>query len=55
MVSAASREKTNLANNLFHYLDVLSEAKLLSRGPLDEALLLEDILIGWSRLFRTVV
>lgn len=40
--------------DLFRFLDVLSEAKALGPGPLDEALLLEDILIRWSRLFRRV-
>lgn len=40
---------------LFRYLDVVSEARSLLGGPLDEALLLEDILIGWARLPRTMV
>lgn len=42
------------AEDLFRFLDVLSEAKALVPGPLDETLMLEDILIHWSRLFRRV-
>ncbi len=39
--------------DLFHYFDVLSEAKSLVQGPLDEVLLLEDLLIRWVRVFRS--
>jgi DNA polymerase III subunit delta' len=42
------------SEDLFRFLDVLSEAKTLSLGPMDQALLLEDILIRWSRLFQRV-
>jgi DNA polymerase-3 subunit delta' len=38
---------------LFRYFDVLSEAKSLAQGPLDEVLLLEDLLIRWVRIFRS--
>lgn len=39
---------------LFRYFDVVSEAKALATGPLDGALLLEDLLIGWARISRSV-
>lgn len=55
MVGEAPRKNPRLVSELFRHFHVLSEAKSLSKGPLDETLLLEDILIGWSRLFRTVV
>lgn len=50
-----AREKRISLKELFRYFDVLSDAKNLARGPLDEALLLEDISIRWSRLFNSVV
>jgi DNA polymerase-3 subunit delta' len=55
MVNGVSRKNPRLVSDLFRHFDVLSEAKSLSKGALDETLLLEDILIGWSRLFRPVV
>lgn len=55
MVKEVPRENPKLVSDLFRHFDVLSEAKSLSKGALDETLLLEDILIGWSRLFRAVV
>lgn len=48
-------EKRNGIKELFHYLDVVSDARSVASGPLDQGLLLEDILIGWSRLFRPMV
>jgi DNA polymerase-3 subunit delta' len=48
-------EKRILLRELFHYSDVLSDARNLSTGPLDESLLLEDMAIRWSRLFHPVV
>ena len=35
---------------LYKFLDVISESRKLLSGPLDELLLLEDILIRWSRI-----
>ena len=43
-----------LLKGLFHYFDVVSEARALATGPLDELLLLEDIFIRWTRLFRPI-
>jgi DNA polymerase-3 subunit delta' len=37
-------------NELYVFLDAVSEAKNLLTGPLDELLLLEDILIRWHHL-----
>jgi DNA polymerase III subunit delta' len=56
MLKESAVEKVNScsAEDLFRFLDVLYEAKGLGPGPLDETLLLEDILIRWSRLFRRV-
>ena len=51
----AQDKKRKLLSHLFCYFDVLSEAKNLSKGPLDETLLLEDMLIRWFRLFHGVV
>jgi DNA polymerase III subunit delta' len=39
-------------NDLFYYLDVLTEAKNQLNGPLDPLLLLEDVLIRWHRVAR---
>lgn len=41
--------------DLFRYFDVLSETRAVADGPLDQTLLLEDILIRWSRVFRPMV
>lgn len=41
--------------DLFRYFDLVSEARALLAGPLDQSLLLEDALIGWVRLFRPMV
>jgi DNA polymerase III subunit delta' len=38
--------------NLFNILDVITEARNLLVGPLDERLLLEDTLVEWCRLSR---
>jgi DNA polymerase-3 subunit delta' len=38
--------------SLYEFVDVVSEARRQLTGSLDELLLLEDILIGWSRLAR---
>lgn len=51
----SNQEKHIFLSNLFSYSDVLSEAKNLAAGPLDESLLLEDMAIRWSRLFHPVV
>lgn len=48
-------EKRRFLRELFIYSDVLSEARNQFAGPLDESLLLEDVTIRWSRLFRPVV
>lgn len=55
MVNGTKNKNSIPVGNLFRYSDVLSEAKAVTGGPLDETLLLEDILIGWSRLFRPLV
>jgi DNA polymerase III subunit delta' len=49
-VDPETHKNRKLLSDLFCYMDVLSEARMLSQGPLDEALLLEDMLIRWSRL-----
>ncbi len=41
--------------DLFTYFDVLSEARSLVAGPLDQVLLLEDMLIRWTRLAPPMV
>lgn len=48
-----SLQKRLHLKQLFRFLDTVSEAKSLLGGPLDELLLLEDILIRWSRLNRS--
>lgn len=40
--------------DLFKYSDAVAEAKNLLRGPLDEGLLLEDLLIQWHRISRRI-
>lgn len=52
---SSNQENRMLLSNLFLYSDVLSEARSLAAGPLDESLLLEDVTIRWSRLFHPVV
>ncbi len=47
-------KKSLPVSDLFKFLDVISEAKAQTGGPLDETLLLEEILIGWSRVSRTM-
>jgi hypothetical protein len=37
---------------LFDFLERVAESRNLHGGPLDELLLLEDILIRWTRLMR---
>ncbi|MHB1951167.1 MAG: DNA polymerase III subunit delta' [Acidiferrobacteraceae bacterium] len=37
---------------LFHFSDSVAEALRVAGGPLDEVLLLEDVLIHWTRLAR---
>ena len=39
-------------NKLYNMLDVISESRRLLSGPLDALLLLEDILIRWTRISR---
>jgi DNA polymerase-3 subunit delta' len=51
----SSKRNRIFLNDLFRYSDVLSEARNLAAGPLDESLLLEDMTIRWSRLFHPVV
>lgn len=53
--SAGSDINYRRLKDLFHYLDVLSEARALIPGPLDQLLLLEDMLIRWTRLRRSMV
>jgi DNA polymerase-3 subunit delta' len=50
----SSRDDTNILklNHLHQFSDVISEARRLLTGPLDETLLLEDVLVRWSRLGR---
>lgn len=55
VVNEIGSEKHRFLRDLFRYSDVLSDARNLSTGPLDESLLLEDVAIRWSRLFRPVV
>lgn len=52
---APSTENVSQMRDLFRYFDVLSETRAIADGPLDQTLLLEDILIRWSRLFRAMV
>ena len=40
---------------LFGYLDVVSQARNLADGPLDDQLLMEDVLLRWQRLTRKEV
>ena len=37
---------------LFHFRETVSESSRLLGGPLDELLVLEDVLIRWTRLTR---
>ncbi len=39
---------------LFDFLEAVAESRNLLGGPLDELLLLEDILIRWARLIKTL-
>jgi DNA polymerase-3 subunit delta' len=43
-------KKNILFNKLYIYCDVVSRALQQQDGPLDNQLMLEDVLIGWSRL-----
>ncbi|HEY8554303.1 MAG TPA: DNA polymerase III subunit delta' [Burkholderiales bacterium] len=45
-------ENSRHLKGLFQFLDAVSEARMLASGPLDQTLLLEDLLIRWTRLFR---
>ena len=47
----AIAERLNLSQ-MFSFFDIVSQARKLLSGPLDELLLLEDVLIRWSRLSR---
>ncbi len=47
----AMAERLNLSQ-MFGFFDIVSQARKLLSGPLDELLLLEDVLIRWSRLSR---
>lgn len=47
----AMAERLNLSQ-MFGFFDIVSQARKLLSGPLDELLLLEDILIRWSRLSK---
>ena len=47
----AMAERLNLSQ-MFSFFDIVSQARKLLSGPLDELLLLEDVLIRWSRLSR---
>lgn len=50
-----SGDKKSIAvKDLFKFFDVISEAKSQAVGPLDETLLLEDVLIGWTRISRSI-
>jgi len=40
-------------NRLFGFFELVSESRSLLGGPLDEQLLLEDLLIQWTRLPKT--
>ncbi|OGI42468.1 MAG: DNA polymerase III subunit delta' [Candidatus Muproteobacteria bacterium RBG_16_64_11] len=48
----ALRNRLHL-NRLFEFLELVAASRNLLGGPLDEQLLLEDVLIQWSRLPRT--
>lgn len=54
LISQEIGKSNILIKELFTYLDLLSEAKVLAAGSLDEALLLEDLLIRWTRIFKSV-
>lgn len=41
-------------NNLFDFSDVISSARNALNGPLDETLLLEDVLLEWHRISRAM-
>lgn len=50
--AAGAPGNTKKIRDLFSYSDALSEARGLVPGPLDEGLLLEDLLIRWARLHQ---
>ncbi|MBI3900182.1 MAG: DNA polymerase III subunit delta' [Gammaproteobacteria bacterium] len=45
----AGEKNSHKVKDLYSYFDAVSEAKNLLPGPLDETLLLEDLLIRWCR------
>lgn len=54
-ITAASKEKNAIQlKELFCFFDVISETKALSTSPVDETLLLEDLLLQWSDLVRRI-
>lgn len=54
IVQASEQKKSSQLRELFRFLDVVSEAKALSTTPLDETLLLEDVLLQWSDTARRI-
>ncbi len=52
-LDAATKNKYSISyNKLYNMLDVISESRRLLSGPLDALLVLEDILIRWTRISR---
>lgn len=49
MAGDGGSKKNNWIRSLFDLLDLVSQARCLLETPLDETLLLEDVLIRWSR------
>lgn len=52
-MASENKEKYNInIKDLFIFSDVISRARTALNGPVDEALLLEDVLIEWRRISR---
>lgn len=57
-IVAVIRDEASIGKNsiylidLFRFFDVISRARAEADGPLDETLMLEDLLIGWAGIFR---
>jgi DNA polymerase-3 subunit delta' len=52
MTSGVDQTKSVKIRSLFEYLDRVSQARRLLETPLDETLIVEDLLIEWSRIGR---
>ncbi|MFL6622951.1 MAG: DNA polymerase III subunit delta' [Sulfurifustis sp.] len=54
IATESDQKNTKQLKVLFQFFDVISEAKALSASPLDETLLLEDMLLQWSDVARRI-